>query len=549
MSAQAQSSAPLSEKAALADLVTWAEKRPAWQREALRRLVTGETLDDQVIAELTELCLDPSRHHTPIAQSHIAAETSAAEPISLVSIKNPTSINALASQQELSFEPVGLTVIYGDNDSGKSGYVRVLKHACRSRDEKFAIHRDLEDKTDTPQSAEISFRRGATAEQFNWTPEGEPHDDLPSVSIFDSRSASIHVESTNEVAYIPRPMRLLEALADASDRIKSALDGKVAMLKGQVPLAISSPSLSRQTAAGSYVFGLSATSNIPQLDKLAALSEQETARLAMLETDFAQDPKRAVARLENQRVEVERIQTTLQALTAATSPAAFAEMNALRTADGNAVEAASLASQQLFSASPLPKVGQAAWQKLWEAARTYADTVAYPEKTFPPHEPDTLCVLCQQPLSADAVARQQTSESFVKSSTKADEATARSKLEAALAQLNGRMLRLGEVTKSSKFLTTDIGDVALAGQVRRAFVAVLWRLRAMIRAHAEPKPLGVDPIQALVALAADLKTRAARFIKERQRPPSITAAEPYERKLAEGAAAFMRYKKEGRYDG
>ncbi|WP_142849527.1 AAA family ATPase [Telmatospirillum sp. J64-1] len=511
MSVAATPSAPLTEKAALADLVAWAEKRPAWQRDALRRLVTGETLDDQAIAELTELCLDPTRTHAPISQSHIAAETSAAEPISLLSIKNPTAINALASQQELSFEPSGLTVIYGDNGSGKSGYVRVLKHACRSRDGKFSIHRDLEDKTDTPQSAEICFARGTNTDQFSWTPDGEPHSDLPSVSIFDSRSASIHVESTNEVAYIPRPMRLLEALADAADRIKAVLDSKIVTLKGQVPLAISNPTLSTETAAGSYIFGLSAKSNISQLDKLAELSEQESVRLSTLETDFAQDPKRAVARLENQRGEVERLQTTLQALIGATSSAAFAEINTLRKAHGDAVEAASVASQQLFSASPLPEVGQAAWQKLWEAARTYADTVAYPGRTFPSSEPDTLCVLCQQPLSAEAIARQQTFESFVKSSTKADEAAARAKLDAALTQLKGRRLRSGDILKSSKFLATEIGDASLAQQVCRAFVVVLWRLRAMVRAYGEPKPLGADPLQALSTLASDLKTRAAQL--------------------------------------
>ena len=359
-------SAPLTEKAALADLITWADKRPTWQKDALRRLVTGETLDDQAIAELTKLCLDPTRTHSPIARSHAAAETSAGEPISLISLKNPTAINALASPQELTFEPSGLTVIYGDNGSGKSGYVRVLKHACRSRDGKFAIHRDLEDKTDTPQSAEIFFTRGATADQFEWTPDGEPHGDLPSVSIFDSRSASIHVESTNEVAYIPRPMRLLETLADACDRVKSVLDSKIIALKGQVPLAISNPSLSKGTAAGSYVVGLTANSNIPQLEKLAALSEQETARLAVLEADFAQDPKRAVARLENQRGEVERIQTALKTLIAATSAAAFAKISTLRRAHGDAVQAASVASQTLFSASPLADVGQAVWLKLWK---------------------------------------------------------------------------------------------------------------------------------------------------------------------------------------
>lgn len=42
---------PLTERAALTDLVTWAEELPVWQRDALRRLGTGETFDGQVIAE------------------------------------------------------------------------------------------------------------------------------------------------------------------------------------------------------------------------------------------------------------------------------------------------------------------------------------------------------------------------------------------------------------------------------------------------------------------------------------------------------------------
>ena len=49
MSITTTESTPLTEKAALTDLVTWAEKRPAWQRNALRRQVIGETLDDQAI--------------------------------------------------------------------------------------------------------------------------------------------------------------------------------------------------------------------------------------------------------------------------------------------------------------------------------------------------------------------------------------------------------------------------------------------------------------------------------------------------------------------
>ncbi|EJN08849.1 hypothetical protein PMI42_07035 [Bradyrhizobium sp. YR681] len=49
--------------------------------------------------------------------------------------------------------------------------------------------------------------------------------------------------------------------------------------------------------------------------------------------------------------------------------------------------------------------------------------------------------------------------------------------------------------------------------------------------------------------AKELAVRASRFKKERSRLPSIDAQDPWERRMAEGAVAFMRFKKEGRYDG
>ncbi|MCB1380105.1 MAG: DEAD/DEAH box helicase, partial [Alphaproteobacteria bacterium] len=48
--------------------------------------------------------------------------------------------------------------------------------------------------------------------------------------------------------------------------------------------------------------------------------------------------------------------------------------------------------------------------------------------------------------------------------------------------------------------------------------------------------------------ARELAVRAARFKKERSRLPSINAQDAWERRMAEGAMAFMRFKKEGRYD-
>jgi hypothetical protein len=48
--------------------------------------------------------------------------------------------------------------------------------------------------------------------------------------------------------------------------------------------------------------------------------------------------------------------------------------------------------------------------------------------------------------------------------------------------------------------------------------------------------------------AKDLAGRAVRFKRERERLPSVTSSDAWERRLAEGAAAFMRYKEDGRYE-
>ncbi|MDQ3521440.1 MAG: hypothetical protein M3434_03770 [Gemmatimonadota bacterium] len=69
------------------------------------------------------------------------------------------------------------------------------------------------------------------------------------------------------------------------------------------------------------------------------------------------------------------------------------------------------------------------------------------------------------------------------------------------------------------------------------------RLRE-IQAVVEAKRIAITPEE-----ARDLAIRAFMFKRDRGRVPSLTAADPWERRMAEGAKAFVRFKDEGRYDG
>ncbi|MEH6695004.1 MAG: AAA family ATPase [Hyphomonas sp.] len=503
---------PMTEAAAFAALVKWSQERPSWQRDALRRLIQIGALTDQDVEELATICLDSSAPCQPLDATHISMGSTSSDPITLRAVRAPTGVNALAADQSLEFAPAGLTIIYGDNGSGKSGYVRILKHACRTRDSKVVILRDVEDKGNTPQKATITLGRGAVTEDFAWTPSAAGHPDLPSVSIFDARSANIHVEKTNAVAYIPQPMQVLETLATTCDDVKAKLTAKQAVIKGQTPKAVSAPSLREDTAAGQFIRRLSAESSLSELGLLSTLSEDETKRLTSLEADFAQDPKRAVERLKNQAARLQNGVEKVRSLVDAASDSVFKRRDSLASIHTAKTEAANAASQTLFAASPLPDVGKEAWRNLWQAARRYADEVAYPNKTFPEAEQDKdLCVLCQQPLGGEAVARRLTFEEFVKGSTRADEEQAAAAMVVARKSAAAASMPIAAIRQLCALVATELADKVLAADIRRSALTAAWRLRALLRNEPQSTAQAAVPVASLDALHKDLVDRLVKL--------------------------------------
>jgi energy-coupling factor transporter ATP-binding protein EcfA2 len=535
------SSAEFSDKQAFKAILEWSIDRPRWQRDALRRLVMRGPLAATDIDELTAICCDEVAQAASLEQQHLKPANLSGHPISILRVVEPKGINALPADQTLEFAEKGLSVIYGDNGSGKSGYVRILKHACRTRDGRTSIRRDIEDTSATPQSATIVFSRAGAEDTYMWTPQAPAHPELPSVSIFDTRSANIHVEKTNAVAYIPEPMQVMEALAAACDEVKERIDRQIGILRSQTPRALSAPTLSRDTAAGAFVHALSATSSLETLAMLATLSEAESKRLVEIQSDLSQDPQQAVAHLRAQRVRLQSIRAQLTKLCVATNEAAFNTREALRVDLDRKVEAARLASERLFAASPLPEVGQDIWRTLWDAARRYSDQVAYPTRKFPPATAGSdLCVLCQQPLSEEAVQRQQTFEAFIQGITKADEIQATKAFENFMA--GGRTASLASSVRRDcvAFFEAEIGDKALAAKVRSAVTHAAWRLRALAKENRAPVAASEFPENDCAGLDAALSQRIAQLSADDKSPERQALLKEYrELKDRQGLGALL----------
>ena len=173
----------------LHEILEWSQGRPRWQRDALRRLVLNGELSDEDICALTEICKNPhglaeQQEIDPLAKEHVPDRTAGAVPVSLVSIFHHRGVNALTEDQTLNFAS-GLTVVYGDNGAGKTGYIRILKSACGARGQEHILGNVVSGTSPLAPVVAIKYRVGTEPVPREWTGTGE--DEFVSrVSVFDT---------------------------------------------------------------------------------------------------------------------------------------------------------------------------------------------------------------------------------------------------------------------------------------------------------------------------------------------------------------------------
>ena len=511
-------------KTVLEIILDWSADRPAWQRDALRRIVQAQKLTDGDIAELVALCkrgrtTDPSASEPraiPLAALHLPANPGAGAAVSLTAIKDVSDVNNLAPGQILAFPATGIIVVYGDNAAGKSGYARILKRACRARHTEAILPHVYGDPATTPATATLCYSVGGVAQppeawQDTGKPQPQPHPVLSAVSVLDADCAAVHLRGKNEVAFRPFGLDVPDELGDACKRVKAVLEGERRQQASRNAI-FTAPPWTSTTAVGKALAALTHATDAAALEKLATLTQPEQARLARLTEDLSKNPATAAAEQRLRAERVKRLADALSAIATQTADAALDRLLALHQDGKTKRAAARLAAQELFHGDSLPEVGGEVWRTLWDAARRYSIEIAYPGAPFPPTDPETLCILCQQPLSPEAIERMGRFESFIRDDTERHAQEAEAAFEAALRPLDELAIDLRPITGSLKEVALQ--DQALVRLVRRALASARARryvLRNRIsRNDATAIPVAEPfPSAALVKLEADIWQYAA----------------------------------------
>ncbi len=235
----------------------WSNSLPLWQRDTLRRLIVKGDLTDNNINELIDLCkiengypvtIQPFPVVSPLSKADIPTYLADSGDICLCEIRNVQNVNAQAPDQVIPFFSKGLTVVYSDNASEKSGYARILKQCCRSRARGERILLNVfKQLPSEPASATISFKIGDAEKQlFHWR-EGTSLPELSQISFFDIKCAPVYVNQENEVAFTPFGLDLLPRLANTCLIVQSKLKEERQILGQQKPHFLKEPKISTTT--------------------------------------------------------------------------------------------------------------------------------------------------------------------------------------------------------------------------------------------------------------------------------------------------------------
>jgi energy-coupling factor transporter ATP-binding protein EcfA2 len=415
------------------EILKWSKDRPDWQRDALRRLIIVGSLGPKDIDELTLLCKAPFNladlsklklAAIPLDESHICHDSASGKPVCLTGISDVSNVNAIVSPNPLSFSESGITLIYGDNGAGKSGYVRILKSVCRSKRTEPRIYQNVftGDETQVP-SAKISFKLGGADDAFPWEKDKQGPSDLTCINVFDSGCASVYVNEDNRIVYMPLGLDIFDKLAKICDTIKTNLQAEKDMIVSSLDRL---PFEYLETAAGKWYSTIKWNTSPKDVVKNTSFSEEQAKRLTELHSALFEDSKKKrAAELRMRKERYGRLLGRVTAIKANLSEEAIQKLKGAKVSFKIASEAAELASNEAFGKEELKGIGGSAWRELWEAAKRFSENEAYRGRQFPYTEPDSKCVLCLQDLRPEAADRMQRFKKFVQDEAASKEARTR----------------------------------------------------------------------------------------------------------------------------
>ena len=503
------------------EIFDWVKTLPLWQQDAARRLYENPSgLSEDDYAQLYSLFdneyglrADNSLSPRPMDSNQIIGE-GGRKTIRLNALSGLRFVNAIDSTQKLRFAEEGLTVVYGENGSGKSGYARVFKRACFSRDkEEFVLPNvALPEQPNAEPQASFELSVDGEIETIDWAQWTKPYSPyLAQISVFDSKSARLVLTKEQELHYLPYGLDVLRDLGEkVIPKVKEHAQANLSAIDVGVERF---NDLKGHNVVGD-IFANLATAKLSDIEKLAefppGLFERGRELSQIIDsTDRRKDAKEIMLKAQRFR----SLLSDVEKLTLKD------EMSVVQNLIDDLLiktKAWEVAKKAVANNVDFVKgVGGDLWKELFLAAREFALQEAYPGAPFPSEEDGTKCVLCLQPLGAEARERLKDFNAFVSGEVSRSMEGAKAKVSNEKRKLADMLSVAQSVMRSQILKEIESEDGVLYGKLNTALGKCKKTIECLID-HLQ----NLDKAQVLVDLqfpVRDLRDLIARQYRSYRR--------------------------------
>ena len=416
------------------EIQEWSKQLENWQRFALLQLLRDNSIEDSINKIYEEFKIDrglsqslDDRKTYDLGSSFVPQAVKQLKPVILREICNAKGVNALVEGQELKFGPK-LSVIYGPNASGKSGYARILKVACFTRSEDTEILGNVHTDTDIQQQASATcvFADESTVDLS----EGKICPQLrDNFAVFDSSCIRIYTDTKKDFNVSPYGFDVFPGLVKITSRIRALLREEVIKRTPEIDTfkIEGSSSLIAQR-----LNNLNADTDIEELAKLKEFGDAEENKVKeithQIEELLKKDPAELIKQKEGYVRDIAKLAIKISDIDRDLGIEIAKQVESSIIGVGKLRGIADAASAAQFGKEPVQPIGTQAWRALIETAIAY-NNEAYPGLGFPANTADVRCVLCQQFLSEEARDRLSRFFAFVRSGAEKNLKTAKQKLD------------------------------------------------------------------------------------------------------------------------
>ena len=380
--------------------------QPYWGKYLCSKILAGNEITDAIINTsysylLEKLDLKEKTEEPELSISYNPnASDDFKENLSFVSLTNVEGVNALTENQVIELTPK-LTIIYGANGAGKSGYVRLLKNVFYSKDKGEILPNININLGHKPITATFNFSSDDTNISLKY-PDNIGNGIFNQFAVFDGEIGKKHLSVRNDFSFRPAGLKLFNEFNAVLEKLYTKIQSDIQIKSTANPFA-DEDIFQGESEIKTFLTQLSYNSKLEELKVHLPYTHEEKVNKTQLDKEY-DDLKVALAQKDKALKELKSIKIQLAAKKKSLETLNLlftqTQLDTVRLTITDCKTKEDTAQKEgiiKFKTDKVQNVGSTEWKQFIQAAEIFASTQG--ESEYP--EIGNNCLLCHQSISDD----------------------------------------------------------------------------------------------------------------------------------------------------